>query len=143
MHSVTKGKRSELLMMAKLLEYGFSVFQALADINGVDCGVVGRDNHFCPIQIKSRAEFTLGDLVEVYHFPSDMFIIIYDVKTRNYWVIPADEYKSMSSQRVLENGKVGYRLTRTKKNEKQLKNYEGEKGIQVLRSKVYSQVSQP
>jgi len=82
-------------------------------------------------------------LVEVYHFPSDMFIIIYDVKTRNYWVIPADEYKSMSSQRVLENGKVGYRLTRTKKNEKQLKNYEGEKGIQVLRSKVYSQVSQP
>ncbi|GAI06338.1 unnamed protein product [marine sediment metagenome] len=142
-HSVTKGKRSELLMMALLLENGFSVFQALADIKGVDCGVVGRDNHFYPIQIKSRAEFTLGDLVEVRHFQSDMFIIIYDVKTRNYWVIPAGEYKSMSSQRVLENGKVGYRLTLTKKNEKRLENYKGERGIQVLRSKVYSQVSQP
>ena len=81
--------------------------------------------------------------MEVCHFQSDMFISIYDVKTRNYWVIPADEYKSMSSQRVLENGKVGSRLTLTKKNEKRLENYRGEKGIHVLRSKVYSQVSQP
>ena len=137
MHSVTKGKRSELLMMALLLEHGFSVFQALADIEGVDCGVVGRDNHFYPIQIKSRAKFTQGDLVEVRHFQGDMFIIIYDVGTRNYWVIPADEYKSMSFPRPLGKGKVGYRLTWTKKNEKRLKSYEGEKGIEVLRSKVY------
>lgn len=81
--------------------------------------------------------------MEVRHFQSDMFIIIYDVKTQNYWVIPADEYKGMSSQRNLENGEVGYRLTKTKKNEKRLRDYEGERGIQVLRSKVYSQVSQP
>jgi hypothetical protein len=141
-HSVTKGKRSEFLMMAFLLEEGFSVFQALADTEGVDCGVVGEDNHFFPIQIKSRAEFSLGDLVEIRHFKSDMFIIVYDVKTRDYWVIPADEYRSMSSQRVLENGKVGYRLTLTVKNKKRLEDYRKEKGIQVLRSKVYSQTSQ-
>ena len=137
-HSVTKGKRSELLIMALLLEEGFSVFQALADIEGIDCGVVGRDNRFYPIQIKSRAEFTLGDLVEVHHFHGDMFIIIYDAQTRDYWVIPAEEYKSMSFRRVHESGKVGYRLTMTVKNKKQLENYKREKGMQVLRSKVYS-----
>ena len=137
-HSVTKGKRSELLMMALLLEEGFSVFQALADIEGVDCGVVGKDNHFYPIQIKSRAEFTLGDLVEVRYFHGDMFIMIYDAKTRDYWVIPAEEYKSMSYRRVLENGDVGYRLTMTVRNKKRLEDYKREKGMQVLRSKVYS-----
>src|SRR4030042_5332501 len=98
-------------MMALLLEEGLSVFQGLADIEGVDCGVVGKDNHFYPIQIKSRAGFTLGDLVEVRHFHKDMFIMIYDAETRDYWVIPAEEYKRMSTRRVLEDGKVGYRLT--------------------------------
>lgn len=142
-HSVTKGKRSELLIMALLLEEGFSVFQALADTEGVDCGVVGKDNHFYPIQIKSRAEFSLGDLVEVRHFQSDMFIIIYDVKSRDYWVIPAEEYKSMSYQRVFENGRVSYRLTLTQKNKKQLEDYKRKKGMEVLTSKVYSQVSHP
>jgi len=136
MHSVVKGKRSELYVMAVLLESGFKVFQALADTEGIDCIVLGQGNKFYPIQIKSRAEFTEGDLVDIDHFTDDMFIIIYDVKTRKYWVIPSDEYQKLSRQQILKNGTLLYRLTKTKKNSDELRKYEEEKGIEVLRSRV-------
>ena len=135
MHSIAKGKRSELYVMAVLLESGFKVFQPLADTEGIDCIVLGQGNKFYPIQIKSRAEFTKGDLVDVYHFTDDMFIIIYDVLTRKYWIIPSDGYCRLSRHRPLEDGAPRYRLT-YKKNREQLEKYEGQKGIQVLRSRV-------
>lgn len=136
MHSVAKGKRSELYVMAILLENGFKVFQALADTEGIDCIVLGQGNKFYPLQIKSRAEFTEGDLVDIDHFTDDMFIIIYDAKTRKYWVIPSDEYQKLSRQQTLKNGTLRYRLTKTKKNNGELGKYEEEKGIEVLRSRV-------
>jgi hypothetical protein len=136
MHSVAKGKRSELYVMAILLENGFKVFQALADTEGIDCIVLGQGNKFYPLQIKSRAEFTEGDLVDIDHFTDDMFIIIYDAKTRKYWVIPSDEYQKLSRQQTLKNGTLRYRLTKTKKNSGELGKYEEEKGIEVLRSRV-------
>ncbi len=135
-HSVAKGKRSELLMMAKLIENGFNVFQSLADIEGIDCGVLGKNNRFFPIQIKSRAEFTKGDLVSVSHFKKDMFIIIYDVKSNDFWIIPADEYKNISTTQKTEDGGLRYRLTVTKRNAERLNLYNGENGIQVLKSKI-------
>ena len=137
MHSVAKGKRSELYMMAVLLENGFKVFQALADTEGIDCIVLGEDNKFYPIQIKSREEFTKGDLVNVEHFTDDMFIIIYDVLTRKYWIIPSNEYRELSSQQTLKDGTIRYRLTVTNKNRRELTKYEEEKGIEVLRSRMY------
>ena len=83
MHSVTKGKRSELYVMAVLLENDFKVFQTLADTEGIDCIVWGQGNRFYPIQIKSRAEFANGgDIVSIWHFADDMFIVIYDIQTR-------------------------------------------------------------
>ncbi len=135
MHSVTKGKRSELYVMAVLLENEFKVFQPLADTEGIDCIVLGEGNKFYPIQIKSRTEFTEGDLVDIYHFTDDMFIIIYDVLTRKYWIIPSDGYCRLSRHRPLKDGTPRYRLT-YKKNREQLEKYEGQKGIQVLRSRV-------
>ena len=136
MHSVAKGKRSELYVMAVLLESGFKVFQPLADTEGIDCIVLGQGNKFYPIQIKSRAEFTKGDLVDVYHFTKDMFIIIYDVLTKKYWIIPFDKYQKLSRQQILKDGTLNYRLTMTKNNSPKLEKYEGKNGIEVLRSKV-------
>jgi len=135
MHSVTKGKRSELYVMAILLENGFKVFQTLADTEGIDCIVQGQGNKFYPIQIKSRAEFTKGDVVDVYDFTSDMFIIIYDVLTKKYWIIPSNDYQRLSKQEILKNGTPRYRLT-WKKNRHELEKYEGEKGIEVFKSRV-------
>jgi len=139
MHSVVKGKRSELYVMAVLLESGFKVFQALADTEGIDCIVLGQGNKFYPIQIKSRAEFTEGDLVDIDHFTDDMFIIIYDVKTRKYWVIPSGDYCNLSRQQPLKDGTPRYRLT-YRKNQRELEKYEEEKGIEILRSRVYPKV---
>ena len=136
MHSVAKGKHSELYVMAVLLENGFKVFQTLADTGGIDCIVQGQGNKFYPIQIKSRAEFTEGDLVDIDHFADDMFIIIYDAKTRKYWIIPSDEYQKLSRQQTLKDGTLRYRLTKTNKNSRELGKYEGKKGIEVLRSRV-------
>ena len=136
MHSVTKGKRSELYVMAVLLENGFKVFQPLADTEGIDCIVLGQGNKFYPIQIKSRAEFTKGDLVDVDHFTNDMFIIIYDVLTRKYWIIPSDKYQKLSRQQTLKDGTLLYRLTKTTNNSPELEKYEEEKGIEILRSRV-------
>ena len=135
-HSVAKGKRSELYVMAVLLENGFKVFQALADTEGIDCIVLGEGNKSYPIQIKSRAEFTKGDLVDVDHFTNDMFIIIFDVLTRKYWIIPSNDYQGLSRQQTLKDGTLLYRLTMTKNNSPELEKYEGKNGIEVLRSKV-------
>ena len=137
MHSLTKGKRSELYVMAVLLESGFKVFQPLADTEGIDC-IVMEGNKFYPVQIKSRAEFTRGDLVDVYHFTNDMFIIIYDVLTRKYWIIPSEDYQRLSRQQILKDGTLLYRLAMTKKNSPELEKYEGENGIEVFRSRVCS-----
>ena len=60
MKTVAKGRRSELLMMSVLLESGFNVFEELADGEGIDCGVLGSNKIFYPIQIKSRVYFTAG-----------------------------------------------------------------------------------
>ena len=135
MHSIAKGKRSELYVMAVLLESGFKVFQPLADTEGIDCIVLGQGNKFYPIQIKSRAEFTKGDLVDVDHFTNDMFIIIYDVLTRKYWIIPSNEYQKLSRKQILKDGTSRYRLTATKNNRRELEKYEEEKGIEILRSR--------
>ena len=136
MQSIAKGKRSELYVMAVLLESGFKVFQPLADTEGIDCIVLGQGSKFYPIQIKSRAEFTKGDLVDVDRFTDDMFIIIYDVLTRKYWIIPSDEYKKLSRKQILKDGTLRYRLTMTKKNSPELERYESENGIEVFRSQV-------
>jgi hypothetical protein len=136
MHSVAKGKRSELYMMAILLENGFKVFQPLVD-EGIDCVLQGQGNKFYPIQIKSRAEFAnSGDIVSISQFADDMFIIIYDMQTRKYWVIPYDVYQTLSRKQYLKDGTPNYRLSFTKKNRDELARYEGEKGIEVLRSLV-------
>ena len=136
MHSVTKGKRSELYVMAVLLENGFKVFQTLADTEGIDCIVQGEGNKFYPIQIKSRADFIGGDIVSISQFANDMFIIIYDVQTRKYWIIPYVVYQMLSWKQYLKDGTPNYRLGFTRKNRDELVKYEEEKGIGVLRSRV-------
>ncbi len=73
MHSVTKGKHSELYVMAILLENGFKVFQTLADTEGIDCIVQDEGTKFYPIQIKSRADFIGGNIVSISQFADDMF----------------------------------------------------------------------
>lgn len=130
--SVTKGRIAEQRMIAVLLENGLRVFQAVADIKGIDCGIVGANNHFYPIQIKSRSNFSDGDLVDVRRFHPDMFIIVYEITTRNFWVIPADEFKKMAN---LQDDI--HRLTTTKKNQTTLAKYEGDKGITALKLTVH------
>ena len=136
MHSVAKGKRSELYVMAVLLEGGFKVFQPLADTEGIDCIVLGQRNKFYPIQIKSRANFTEGDTIRISQFADDMFVIIYDMQTRNYWIIPYDVYQTLSWREYLKDGTLNYRLSFTKKNRDELEQYEGKRGIEVLKSRV-------
>ena len=138
MHSVAKGKRSELYVMAVLLESGFKVFQPLADTEGIDCIVLGQGNKFHPIQIKSRADFIGGDIVSISQFADDMFIIIYDMQTRKYWIIPYDVYQTLSRKQYLKDGTPNYRISFTKKNRGELVRYEEGKGIEVLRSRVGS-----
>ncbi len=139
MGTVKKGKRAELLMMAMLIKNGFNVFEELADEEGIDCGVLARNNTFYPIQIKSRADFVGGDLVSVHNFCYDnMLVIIYDEKSEDYWIIPADEYRKMSTIQKDKDGTEYYRLTVKKRKPLLLENYKKEKGIQVLRRKVNS-----
>jgi hypothetical protein len=122
--------------MAVLLENGFKVFQTLADTEGIDCIVMGL-NKFYPIQIKSRAEFfNGGDIVSISQFADNMFIIIYDGKTKKYWIIPSDVYQTLSSKQYRKDGTPNYRLYFTNKNRDELARYEGERGIEVLRSRV-------
>ncbi len=136
MHSVVKGKRSELYVMAVLLESGFKVFQPLADTEGIDCIVLGQRNKFYPIQIKSRADFIGGDIVSISQFADDMFLIIYDMQTRKYWIIPYDVYQTLSRKQYLKDGTPNYRLSFTKKNRDELEKYEEERGIEILKSQV-------
>ena len=124
-HSTVKGRRSELLMMAILLENGFNVFQSLADVDGVDCGIFGEDGSFYPIQVKSRAEFSQGDIVSVRRFKKNMFIMIYDEMSKEYWIVPADEYEDMANKWKSKEGVEYYRLTKTKRDTAILHNVAG------------------
>ena len=138
MHSVAKGKRSELYVMAMLIENGFKVFQTLADTEGIDCIVMGQGNKFYPIQIKSRTDFIGGGIVSIWQFADDMFIIIYDAQTKKYWIIPCDVYQTLSRKQYLKDGTPNYRLYLTKKNHDGLEKYEEERGIEVFKSRVGS-----
>lgn len=132
MGTVRKGKRSELLMMAKLLEEGFHVFQELADEGGIDCGIFAPSGKFYPVQIKSRAEFGAGDLVSIDTFYPDMFVMIYDWGSGDFWVIPADEYQRMTSP---ADSRGRYRLTVNRKTKDLLEPFKGQKGMDVLKSR--------
>ena len=139
MGTVKKGKRAELLMMAMLIKNEFNVFEELADEEGIDCRVLARNNAFFPIQIKSRADFIGGDLVSVHNFCyNNMLVIIYDEKSEDYWIIPADEYRNLSIIHKDKDGTEYYRLTVKKRKPLLLENYKKEKGIQVLRRRVNS-----
>ncbi len=137
LNSVTKGKRSELYMMGMLLENGFTVYQALADTEGIDCVVLGKSNKLYPVQIKSREDFVGGDLISIETLVNNMFIIVYDVQTKKYWILPSNIYRKLSRQRALKDGTMQYRLNYTKKNSNIMKKYEKESGVNFLRSKVY------
>jgi len=138
-HSVVKGKSSELRAIAILLQHGFRVFQSVADIEGIDCGVLGPDNHFYPIQVKSREGFSDGRLqVKADHFFSDMFIIILDsAKNQAYWVMPAAEFQRMASP---DRAKGGYLIGKTPlfslTYKDSLAKFKGEKGLSALKSLV-------
>ena len=138
MHSVAKGKFSELYVMAVLLENEFKVFQPLADTEGIDCIVLGQGDKFYPIQIKSRTDFIGGDIISISQFADDMFVIIYDMQTRKYWIIPYDVYQTLSRKQYLKDGTPNYRISFTKKNRDELVRSEEGRGIEVLRSRVGS-----
>lgn len=133
MNTVVKGRRSELMVMAKLLEHGFNVFECVADAQGIDCGVLGDNDMFYPIQVKSRAEFNNGDIVSIRYIRKNMFIIIYEFTSQDYWIIPVKKYQSMAST-LVDDGIKYYRLYKTKKNTPFLERHKGEKGIQVLKT---------
>ena len=138
MKSVAKGKFYELYVMAVLLENEFKVFQPLADTEGIDCIVLGQCDKFYQIQIKSRTDFIGGDIISISQFADDMFVIIYDMQTRKYWIIPYDVYQTLSRKQYLKDGTPNYRLSFTKKNRDELVRYEEGRGIEVLRSRVGS-----
>lgn len=136
--TVAKGKRAEFLIMAELLREGFNIFQAVADSQGIDCGILSPSGKFYPVQIKSRARFAQRDSVRVWSFPPDMFIIVYDESTRHHWIIPACEYKAMSTRYPKKEGIVGYRLQYTNKNAPRLEQFKGQNGITYLRTRLGS-----
>lgn len=134
-YTVTKGRRSELLMMAMLLENGFNVFEELADAEGIDCGILGQNDVFYPIQIKSRADFYDGNLVSIHHFPINLLVIIYDEKSKDYWIIPGNDYKSLAN--ILNGeGIAYYRLAFKKGKPTLLDIYKNQKGIQLLKNMI-------
>ncbi len=133
MNTVVKGRRSELMVMAKLLEHGFNVFECVADAQGIDCGVLGDNDMFYPIQVKSRAEFNNGDIVSIRYIRKNMFIIIYEFTSQDYWIIPVKKYQNMAST-LIDDGIKYYRLYKTKKNAPSLERHKGENGIQVLKT---------
>jgi hypothetical protein len=135
-HPSVKGKSSELFIISVLLGEGFKVFQPIADVEGVDCVVLGTNSRFYPIQIKGRAEFTEGDLVSVWQFQDDMFIAIHDRKTRDFWLIPAHDYKRLSNQQPEKDGTLLYRLTTRKRQPTMLDGFRGQNGLELLRSAV-------
>ena len=112
------------------------MFQTLADTEGIDCIVMGQGNKFYPIQIKSRTDFIGGDIVSIWQFADNMFIIVYDTQTRKYWIIPYDVYQTLSRKQYLPDGTPNYRLSFTKKNRDELEKYEEARGIEVLNSRV-------
>ena len=133
MNTVVKGRRSELMVMAKLLEHGFNVFECVADAQGIDCGVLGDNDMFYPIQVKSRAEFNNGDIVSIRHIRKNMFVIIFEFTSQDYWIIPIKKYRSIANT-LAEDGNTYYRLSKTKKNASFLELHKGEKGIEVLKT---------
>ncbi|MBA7665203.1 hypothetical protein ES703_73272 [subsurface metagenome] len=134
MNTVRKGKRAELIIMTRLLEHNFNVFQCLADTEGIDCGVLGNNGRFCPIQIKSREEFTRGDIVQIptRYLKNIKFVAIYDELSTQYWIIPVNQYQKMSRIFKSKDGDEYYRLSYTISNAKKLELYKGEKGIKRL-----------
>jgi len=133
MNTVVKGRRSELMVMAKLLEHDFNVFECVADAEGIDCGVLGNNDIFYPIQVKSRAEFNNGDIVSIRHIRKNMFIVIYEFTSQDYWIIPIAKYQSIAKT-LVDDGITYYRLYQTKKNAGFLNQHKGERGIQVLKT---------
>jgi hypothetical protein len=132
--TVRKGKRSELLMMSHLVQEGFDVFQVLVDDGGIDCGVLGKNGKFYPIQIKSRAEFTKGDLITIDDFIPNLFIVIYDELSRDFWIIPVDEFDKICYHGKYKSGAPRHRLTINKKTMTPMEKFKGNNGIQILRN---------
>ncbi|MDP2949061.1 MAG: hypothetical protein Q8P22_05945 [Chloroflexota bacterium] len=123
--------------MAELLAQGFNVFQAVADTQGIDCGVLSPGGQFYPIHIMSRAEFSQGKWVSIWSFPpGDMFVIIYDERTKGFWIIPSRDYKEMSTHWTKKDGTVYFRLRYTRKNAAGLEGFKGQKGVDLLRCHV-------
>ena len=112
--------------------------EELTDEAGIDCVVLDSNNTVNKKKIKGKADFAGGVLRSVHNFYDNMLVIIYDEKSKDYWIIPADEYRKLSIFHKDKDGTEYYRLTVKKRKPLLLENYKKEKGIQVLKRKVNS-----
>lgn len=132
-HTATKGKLSEQYVIAKLLENGFNVFLPVVDTEGIDAIIMDEHGKAYPLQIKSREHFTEGDYVRISRFWPDMFVAIYDIATRNFWILLGAEYKTISLKEKPPGEPPRWRIYGSGKYRKALEPYEGEQGLELFR----------
>ena len=101
--SVTKGKQGELIVLGKLLERGFKVYQPMVD-TGIDCLVDVGGGAYKEIQVKSRE----GEpIFQARQFePRDNFYFICFLRGKHdddYWILPSKVFKGIGRQSKVGN----------------------------------------
>ena len=106
-NSASFGKRLEFLVMGRLLQLGFDVYQTLVDDQGIDCIVrEEKDNRirYLDIQIKARSKCCqpknrgLFAAMDIPDPRPNYFFIFYSEQADTFWVIPSQEVTKRAYQ---------------------------------------------
>lgn len=119
------GKKGEFRIFGELLTRDLTVYYPLFDVEGIDCIVRNRYGEHIDIQIKTRRNTKLWDVIELKPRPN-FFIIVYVTEPNDeFWVLPSEEFVKFSKINV-HNGKRIFRLTINNNNEEKLLKYHGD-----------------
>jgi len=89
------GKAAEHAILAELFKHNFSIYTPLADTDGTDAILRHKNGAYLEVQVKSRNithpthYYTIAPLHPRYNY----FVILYNITTNDYFVIPSLTYK--------------------------------------------------
>ena len=111
LHRVTVGKITESLVLARMLESGLEVFEATADVRGVDFVVRAEGGAFVEVQVKGvrtekdREWFQLQTREGIEALKRRAYFVIGVSANREFWVFPPEVFFEPSYVNISTNEK--------------------------------------
>lgn len=130
-----KGKSVEYRIASELLRYGFDVYVPLADVEGIDMIIKGK-NSYVELQIKSRIIKNDEDYFSIPNFEDkpNFFIICHEITSNNFYAMPSIIFKRHCKEKTEQGRK---KMFMTYKEIKFYGNsYANDDGIKILKKAI-------